>query len=134
MRRIAIALAAALALANCTLTQFEQDAAAVIAKVKSQAPVVIAEIDTAVNFVCSNGLPTASTTLTGIMTAFPNPGPKTAKALRDGNVAIMTAVAACDAYAGTTSTSGKTNLLLKMWSAYNAGRAAAVAANTAAGA
>lgn len=133
MRRIAIALAAALALTGCTIAQFEQDASAVIAKVKSQAPVVIAEIDAAVNFVCTNGLPTANATLTGIMTAFPNPGPRTAKALRDGNVAIMSAVAACDAYSGTMSASGKTNLLLKMWNAYNAGRAAAVTANAAAG-
>jgi hypothetical protein len=78
-------------------------------------------------------IPAVSATLQGIVATVPNPGPKTAAAIRNGNNALAGAVAACDAYQTTPST-GKVALLLKLWAGYNAGKAAAIAAHAAAGA
>ncbi len=133
MKKLAALALLALAVAGCTFDQFQQDAAVIIGKIKAGAAVAAVEVDNAVNFVCTQGLPAANTTLMTIRGTFPNPGPKTAKAIRDANNAIVGAAMACDAYAATPSTSGKLSIAVKLWNGYNAGKAAATAANAAAG-
>lgn len=135
MKRLAIVFALALSVGACSLDQFaavEQSALAVITKIKAQAPVFAAEIDAAVNQVCL-AIPAVNATILGIKAAVPNPGPKTVAAVNTGTSAIVGAQAACDAYQ-STPTVGKVALLMKLWAGYNAGKAAATAANAAAGA
>src|SRR4029077_9854346 len=135
MRKLAI-LIPVIALAGCTLDQFyavEQEALAVYAKVKAGAQVVSVELDAAVNKTCL-ALPAVNASLQTIIATIPNPGPKTSAAIAKGNAAMKGAAAACDAYATAPTLSGKANVFLSLWVAYNAGKAAATAANTAGGA
>ena len=136
MKRILILAVIPFALAGCTLDQFyaaEQEALAVYAKVKAGAQVVSVELDAAVNKTCL-ALPGVNASLQTIIATIPNPGTKTAAAVAKGNAAMRGAAAACDAYATAPTLSGKVNVFLSLWVAYNAGRAAATAANTAGGA
>jgi hypothetical protein len=136
MKRFLILSAIAVALGGCTLDQFyatEQEALAVYAKVRAGAQVVSVELDAAVNATCL-ALPAINANIQAIIATIPNPGPKTSAAVAKGNAALRGAAVACDAYKTAPTLSGKVNVFLSLWTAYNAGKAAATAANTAGGA
>lgn len=136
MHKLLIAIPALTLLAGCTLDQFaqvEQDALAAYSKVKAGAQVVSTEIDSAVNGTCL-ALPAVNGSLQTIISTIPNPGPKTVAAIKKGNAAMVGAAAACDAYAGAPTLAGKVSVFRSLWVAYNAGKAAATAANAAGGA
>lgn len=135
MKKLILALALAALASGCTPDQFAQieaDALAVYAKVKAGAQVVSVELDAAVNKTCL-ALPAVNASLQTIVSTIPNPGPKTSAAVAKGNAAMTGAAKACDAYGTAPTLGGKVNVFLSLWVAYNAGRTAAIAANTAGG-
>lgn len=134
LKRYLAICAVALSLGGCTWEQFAQveaDALAVVANIRAGAKVAAAVTDAAILNVC-NALPAVNASIQAISAAVPNPGPKTRAALRTGNDSMIGAAAACDAYA-LAKPGEKPALLLQLWSGYNAGKAAAVAAHAAGG-
>ena len=137
MKRLLIICTVALSLGGCNTAGFFQDvrdvkqqALEVIAKIRAGYVVVAAEIDATVSRVCS-ALPAVNATLMSVQSTIPNPGPRTANAVREGNAAMAGAAAACNEYA---STADKKGVLKRLWNAYNAGEAAAAVAHAAGGA
>lgn len=136
---IALALATSLGgCANLNLGAFiqnwqdvESQVLDVVSRVKSKVDVINADIDFAIRSTCG-ALPGVSGGIQSVISAVPNPGPKTRNAITVAQTSLNAATAACSGY--IASPTAPTATLLKLWAAYNSAKNAVIAANNAAGA
>jgi hypothetical protein len=104
----------------------EAQIAAFIAKVKAQAPILLADAETAVDLACGI-VPTANAQITSFANSLANPGPKVKAALALALKDAGAAQAACDSYVqqkndGTITLTRAINFGVAIWNAYQAGK------------
>jgi predicted ATP-binding protein involved in virulence len=151
MRKIAIALALTIGLApvvaGCNFTTFqaafqadigkvEAQIATFIAKVKANAPVVLADAQQAVSLVCSI-VPQVQQQLSDFTTSIQNPSSKVQTALSQANNAAIAAVAGCATYTAQVNSSAPPTLAqainfgVGIWNSYQSAKAALQVATSA---
>lgn len=143
MKRLLIVCALALSLGGCStaninaflqnLQDVENQALEVVAQVRAGVKVANDTIDRTINSVCI-AVPGLNAAAQNVMAAVPNPGPKTANAIRTARVSIDAASAACTTYiTAPPSASGRVTVLRNLWAAYQAAKGAIRDANAAGG-
>lgn len=129
------ALAATITLGGCNIAAFMQDvrdvgseARDVIAQIKAGAKIAAAATDKAIVFICAK-VPAAEDGMRQVAASWPSPGPKTMAFLVNAQNDLDRAGAACASYTGN----GSPAVLLKLAKAFEAGTAAVMSADKAAG-
>lgn len=143
MKRYLTILAVALSLGGCStanigaflqnLADVEQQAVELITKIRAGAQVASDAVDRTINSVCV-AIPGLNASVQSYMAAVPNPGPKSAQAIRTARISIDAASNACTAYVtAPQSASGRVTVLRNLWAAYQSAKQSIAAANAAAG-
>jgi hypothetical protein len=136
-----VAFSGAGGFATCQM-KFQQDAvaietriAALVARIKADAPIVLADIQTGISLACSVA-PLIQQNAANVQSAIASPTADVQKALNAAAQAGAVATAACTKYSATQSAaptvSAAGNTLLSIWNAYVAGKNALTAAQAAA--
>jgi hypothetical protein len=143
---LAILAPAALGLSACNfqtlqasfqadVSQVEAQIAAFIAKVKQNAPIVLADAEQAVSLSCSI-VPGVQQNLASFTTSISNPSPKVQAALTQANDAAVAAAAACATYNAQLDSSQPPTLAqavnfgLAIWNSYQSAKTALQNATT----
>lgn len=143
MKRFLIVPILAISLAGCAtlnlgafltnLADVERQAADIISRIRAGVQVANESVDLTIKSVCA-AVPGLNAGVQNVMVTVVNPGPKTVNAIRTARLGINSANSACAAYVtAPPSASGRITVLRNLWAAYQAAKAALVAANAAEG-
>lgn len=143
MRNLLIVPVLALSLAGCStinlgafvrnLQDVEAQATEIVNRIRAGMAVANESVDATIKSVCA-AVPQLNAGIQNVMVTVKDPGPKTINAIRTARLGANSAAAACSAYASSPpSASGRVTVLRNLWAAYQAAKAALVAANAAEG-
>lgn len=143
MKQLLIVPLIAITLAGCStinlgafvrnLQDVEAQALEVVNRIRAGVAVANESVDATIKSVCA-AVPQLNAGIQNVMVTVVNPGPKTVNAIKTARLGANSAAAACSAYASAPpSPSGRVTVLRNLWGAYQAAKAALVAANAAEG-